>query len=53
MEELFKTGGFALSFGFSGLVLMIVAAFRDGHLQFPPEDAVTTLKLALRNEADA
>jgi hypothetical protein len=35
MEDLFKAGGFALSFGFAGLVLMIVAIFRDGHLQLP------------------
>jgi hypothetical protein len=49
MEELFKTGGFALSFGFAGLVLMIIATFRDGHLQlslFVVGAALTFLCLA-------
>ncbi len=35
LEDLFKVGGFALAFGFSGLVLMIVAIFKDGQLQLP------------------
>jgi hypothetical protein len=35
MEGLFRVGGFALAFGFAGLVLMIIATFRDGQLQVP------------------
>lgn len=35
MEDLFRAGGFALSFGFAGLVLMIIAVFSDGQLQIP------------------
>ena len=35
MEDLFRVGGFALAFGFAGLVLMIIAIFRDGSLQIP------------------
>lgn len=35
MEDLFKVGGFALAFGFAGLVLMIVANFHGGQLQLP------------------
>jgi hypothetical protein len=35
MEDLFRAGGFALSFGFAGLALMIIAVFSAGQLQIP------------------
>lgn len=35
MEDLFRAGGFALSFGFAGLVLMIIAIYNKGQLQVP------------------
>lgn len=35
MEDLFRVGGFALAFGFAGLILMIVAIFIEGQLQLP------------------
>ncbi len=35
MEDLFRVGGFALAFGFAGLVLMITAVFTVGQLQVP------------------
>ena len=33
MANLFKVGGFALAFGFAGLVMMIIATFTSGHLR--------------------
>lgn len=35
MKDLFYVGGFALAFGFAGLLLMMVANFNGGNLQIP------------------
>jgi len=35
METLFRVGGFALSFGFAGFFLMILAVFTTGSLKIP------------------
>ena len=35
MERLFRAGGFALAFGFSGLFLIVVANLSDGQLRIP------------------
>jgi hypothetical protein len=35
MANLFKVSGFALTFGFAGLVMMIIATLTSGHLRLP------------------
>lgn len=35
LERLFKAGGFALAFGFAGLLLIVLANLSNGELKFP------------------
>jgi hypothetical protein len=35
MEDLFRAGGFALAFGYAGLVIMVIAVYTAGQLQVP------------------
>ena len=38
IERLFKAGGFALAFGFAGLLLIVVANLSNGELKLPMFD---------------